>query len=138
MRVLRVRQFKAEFFKALGHPTRLGILEHLRGGERTVSELQAYLAIEATSVSQQLAVLRSRNVVATRKEGTSVYYRVVDPQVFAILDLGREIFTNHLNDLRAMADEEGFPEPQPLADEGTAAPPQTGHPAPGDCSGAGW
>jgi ArsR family transcriptional regulator len=115
----RVRQFKAEYFKALGHPTRLGILELLRAGELTVSELQAQLGIEATSVSQQLAVLRSRNIVVPRKEGTSVYYRVRDPQVFAILDLGREIFANHLSDLQAMADEEEFPAP---ASFGAAAP----------------
>jgi len=115
----RVRQFKAEYFKALGHPTRLGILEHLRAGELTVSELQVQLGIEATSVSQQLAVLRSRNIVVTRKEGTSVYYRVRDPQVFAILDLGREIFANHLSDLQAMADEEQFAGPDLLATDAT-------------------
>lgn len=108
----RVRQFKADYFKALGHPTRLGILEHLRAGELTVTELQQQLAIEATSVSQQLAVLRAKNIVATRKEGTSVYYRVRDLQVFAILDLGREIFANHLSDLQAMADEEERAAPQ--------------------------
>lgn len=117
----RVQQFKAEYFKALGHPTRLGILEHLRAGELTVSELQAQLGIEATSVSQQLAVLRARNIVVSRKEGTSVYYRVRDPQVFAILDLGREIFANHLSDLQAMADEDELPRPELFAVDTTDA-----------------
>lgn len=101
----RMRQFKAEFFKALGHPTRLGILELLRAGELTVSELQARLAIEATSVSQQLAVLRAQHLVAGRKVGTSVHYRVTDPQVFAILDLARVVFANHMSELQATADE---------------------------------
>jgi DNA-binding transcriptional ArsR family regulator len=101
-----MRRFKAEMFKALGHPTRLGILEHLRDGELTVSELQARLEIEATVVSQQLAVLRAQRLVAGRKEGTSVYYRAVDPQIFTILALAREIFANHMHELQAVADEE--------------------------------
>ena len=102
-----LQSFKAELFKALSHPVRIRILEFLRGGERTVSELQTQLAIEAASVSQQLAVLRSRQLVAGRKEGTSVYYRVVDPQVFELLDVARAIFDRHLVSLQAMAEEEG-------------------------------
>jgi DNA-binding transcriptional ArsR family regulator len=107
----RMRQFKADMFKALAHPTRLGILEHLRDGELTVSELQARLAIEATAASQQLAVLRAQRLVAGRREGTSVYYRVADPQIFAILDLAREIFSNHMSELQSAADEEQLAAP---------------------------
>lgn len=98
--------FKAELFKALGHPIRIRILELLRTGERTVSELQAQLEIEASSVSQQLAVLRARQLVVGRKEGTSVYYRVTDPQVFDLLDGARAIFDRQLVTLQAMADED--------------------------------
>jgi DNA-binding transcriptional ArsR family regulator len=98
--------FKAELFKALGHPVRVRILELLRASERTVSELQAQLEIEASSVSQQLAVLRSRQLVVGRKEGTSVYYRVTDPQVFDLLDIARAIFDRQLVTLQAMADED--------------------------------
>lgn len=101
----RVRQFKAQLFAALAHPTRIGIVELLRGGERTVSDLQACLEIEATSISQQLAVLRSKSIVEGRRVGTSVYYRVVDPKIFALLDIAREIFTTHLGELQSMADE---------------------------------
>ncbi len=97
-----LHRFKAEFFQALGHPARLRILELLRGGERTVSELQVELAIEASSVSQQLAVLRAKNIVDTRRAGTSVYYSVRDPQIFQLLDVARAIFNNHLIDLQAM------------------------------------
>jgi len=102
-----LQSFKAELFKALAHPERIRILELLRTGERTVSELQARLAIEAPSVvSQQLAVLRSRQLVTGRKEGTSVYYRVVDPQLFALLDAARVLFDHHLLALQAMAAED--------------------------------
>ena len=98
--------FKAELFKSLAHPTRIRILELLQPGEKTVSELQAHLSIESSSVSQQLAVLRGQHIVDGRKEGTSVHYRVRDPKVFDLLDTAREIFTNHLIDLQDMADEE--------------------------------
>ncbi len=97
-----LHRFKAEFFRALGHPARLRILELLRSGERSVSELQAGLEIEASSVSQQLAVLRAKNIVDTRRAGTSVFYSVRDPQIFQLLDVARDIFNNHLIDLQAM------------------------------------
>jgi DNA-binding transcriptional ArsR family regulator len=91
-----VHRFKAEFFKALAHPVRLVILEQLRAGERSVNELQALVGADQPTVSQQLAVLRNKNIVGARKEGTTVYYEVRDPLIFQLLDLGREIFNNHL------------------------------------------
>ncbi len=97
-----LHRFKAEFFRALGHPTRLRILELLRPGEQTVSELQAALDMEASSVSQQLAVLRARNIVETRRAGTNIYYAVRDPQLFQLLDVARDIFDNQLIDIQAM------------------------------------
>ncbi len=106
-----VRQFKAEFFKALGHPARLKILESVRDGELSVTELQARLEIEPAAVSQQLAVLRSKNIVEPRKEGTSVYYGVRDPEVFALLDVARKIFNNHLIDTQAVLEQISAEEP---------------------------
>lgn len=97
-----LRRFKAEFFKALAHPTRIHILESLRAGERNVSDLQEILAVEASTVSQQLAVLRAKNIVETRKAGASVFYRVRDSTVFDLLDAARTIFNNHLIDTRSI------------------------------------
>ncbi len=91
-----IRRFKAEFFKALGHPVRLAILDHLRNGERSVNELQALLGCDQSTVSQQLSVLRNRGIVESRKEGTTVFYRVADPAIFRLLDVAREIFNNQL------------------------------------------
>lgn len=91
-----VRRFKAEFFKALGHPARLAILDHLRDGEKSVNELQTLLGCDQSTVSQQLSVLRNRGIVEGRKEGTTVYYRVRDPAVFRLLDDARAIFNNQL------------------------------------------
>jgi ArsR family transcriptional regulator len=98
-----MQAYKAELFKALAHPVRIRILELLRDGERTVSELQAELGVESSTVSQQLGVLRARALVAGRKEGTSVHYRVVDPQVFALLDTARAMFEAHLGMMQELA-----------------------------------
>jgi ArsR family transcriptional regulator len=97
-----LHRFKAEFFKALAHPARIQILERLRHGEQTVSELQAQLGIDSSSVSQHLAILRSRQIIDGRKAGTSVFYRVLDPRVFTILDAAREIFEAQVQGLQGM------------------------------------
>lgn len=94
--------FKAEFFKALAHPIRIRILDSLRDGEKGVNELSDLLHIEPANVSQQLAVLRVRNVVVGRKAGNSVFYSVSDPALFRLLDVAREIFNNHLVGVRDM------------------------------------
>jgi DNA-binding transcriptional ArsR family regulator len=91
-----LQRFKAEFFRALAHPTRIEILEVLLQGERSVQELQDILRVDQPVVSQQLAVLRSKNIVAGRKEGTSVRYLVRDPLIGELLAVARRIFNNHL------------------------------------------
>ncbi len=97
-----LRQFKSDFFKALAHPARIKILELLREGELSANELQTRLGIEPSGVSQQLAVLRGRHIVESRKNGTSVYYHVRDPQVFELLDVARRIFSNSLTNTQSM------------------------------------
>ena len=101
-----VIDFKAELFKSMGHPTRLRILELLRTGEMTVSELQQNLEIDASSVSQQLSLMRTRQLVNARKQGTNVYYKVRDPLIFEMMDIAREIFQNHVESMQSMLDDE--------------------------------
>lgn len=91
-----LQAFKAEFFKALAHPVRIHILEMLREGEQSVQELQGALGLDQSTVSQQLAVLRAKNIVRARKEGTTVRYAVVDPGIGDLLDVARRIFNNQL------------------------------------------
>lgn len=115
-----LRGFKAELFKALAHPTRIHILELIRAGEKTVTELQAGLEIEASSVSQQLGTLRGIHIVEGRKQGTSVFYRVSDPNVFTLLDAAREMFNKRLLDLQSMVEEEPAGTDQTSALAGTS------------------
>lgn len=105
-----LQRFKAEFFKALAHPTRIRILELLRNGEKSVGELQQQLASEGSTISQQLAILRMKNLVETRKAGNSIYYRLRDPQVNELLDVARRIFESHVIELRSMTAEPGSEE----------------------------
>lgn len=90
--------FKAQFFRALAHPTRIRLLEILVRGGRTVQELQEQLALDQPIVSQQLAVLRHQGIVSTQKEGLAVRYALRDPLVGALLDVARRIFDNRLGD----------------------------------------
>lgn len=98
----QLANFKAEFFKALAHPIRIRILDSLRDGEKGVNELSEILKIEPANVSQQLAILRMRNIVVGRKTGSNVYYSVSDKTLFRLLDVAKEIFNNHLVGVRDM------------------------------------
>lgn len=100
-----LQSFKADLFKALAHPARIRILELLRDGEKSVSELQLALGIEGSTVSQQLAILRMKNLVQNRKAGTQIYYRIRDPQVNQILDVARAMFDAHLVQLQGIPTE---------------------------------
>ncbi|MBZ0279039.1 MAG: metalloregulator ArsR/SmtB family transcription factor [Anaerolineae bacterium] len=91
-----IHQLKADFFKMLSHPARLAILDLLRSGEKSVNELQVLMNADQSTVSQQLARLRSGNLVDSYKNGTSVYYSVRDPMIFQVLDVALEIFNRHL------------------------------------------
>ena len=97
--------FKADFFRALAHPIRIRILETLGAGERSVQELQQALDLEQPIVSQQLALLRAKNIVVPRKVGTTVRYALSDPLVARLLAVARGIFNNRLIDTQSMLKE---------------------------------
>jgi len=103
-------QLKAEFFKTLGHPARIRVLELLSEREHAVAEMLPQVGIEAAHLSQQLAVLRRANLVTYRKQGSTVYYSLTSPQVAELLAVARQILTGVLSgqaellhDLRASA-----------------------------------
>src|SRR5258708_17583144 len=91
-----VHEVKAALFRVLGHPARVRILELLRDGERSVGALQAELELDSGGTSQHLAALRRIGLVASRRDGTSVYYRVEDDDVFDLLAAGRAIISRRL------------------------------------------
>ncbi|MFI6356540.1 ArsR/SmtB family transcription factor [Streptomyces sp. NPDC050743] len=89
-------QLKAEFFKTLGHPARIRVLELLSERERAVAEMLPEVGIEPAHLSQQLAVLRRANLVRTRKEGSNVYYSLATPEVADLLRVARSILSGVL------------------------------------------
>ncbi|WP_175647499.1 ArsR/SmtB family transcription factor [Streptomyces cyaneochromogenes] len=89
-------QLKAEFFKTLGHPARIRVLELLSEREHAVAEMLPEVGIEPAHLSQQLAVLRRANLVKTRKEGSTVYYSLTSPQVAELLRVARTILSGVL------------------------------------------
>jgi ArsR family transcriptional regulator len=105
----RIYQVKAELFKALGHPARIRILELLRDRERSAGELVADLELEQSNVSQQLAVLRERGLVSSRRDGATVYYAVKDARIFDLLAVAKEILTSTLTETQdLLTDLEGI------------------------------
>src|SRR5215510_561513 len=100
-----LQAFKADFFRALGHPVRIRIVEALGSGERSVQELQQTLDLEQPIVSQQLAVLRAKRIVTSRKVGTTVRYALSDPLINKLMSTAREIFNNHLSETQTMLKE---------------------------------
>jgi len=84
-------QAKAEFFRTLGHPARIRILELLSQRDHAVHELLAEIDIEPSNLSQQLAVLRRAGLVALRREGSEVVYSVSVPEVRDLLMAARSI-----------------------------------------------
>lgn len=101
---LEMQQFKAEFFKALAHPLRIRILELLAEGDKNVNEIQTLVGSEGSAVSQQLTILRAKNIVSGTKEGNKVIYTLKDPMIIELLAVARQIFNNHLVDTITILD----------------------------------
>ncbi len=91
-------QAKAEFFRTLGHPARIRILELLQDGPRPVRDLLTTLEVEASSLSQQLAVLRRANLVTATREGSTVVYALSTPDVAELLRSARRILSEMITD----------------------------------------
>ncbi|MFC0531229.1 ArsR/SmtB family transcription factor [Phytohabitans kaempferiae] len=89
-------QAKAEFFRMLGHPTRIRVLELLGDGPRQVKDLLADLGIEASNLSHQLAVLRRAGIVVSAREGSTATYALAGPDVADLMRAARRILTEML------------------------------------------
>jgi ArsR family transcriptional regulator len=104
-----LRQFKADIFQALAHPTRIAILELLEGGELSSSALIEKLGIEQSNLSQHLALLRAKQLVTNRKVGNHVFYSVRDPLINEVLRLMRVYFQDRVKEAMGMLDEAEMP-----------------------------
>jgi len=94
--------FTADFFRTLAHPIRIHILELLGTGDRSVRELQQALDVEQPIVSQQLAVLRRKDIVRPHNHGPKVRYALTDRSILTLLSVARQVFNHHLIDAQTM------------------------------------
>jgi ArsR family transcriptional regulator len=89
---------KAEFFKTLGHPARIRILELLVTGDKTVAELLPEVGLESSNLSQQLGVLRRAGVVDAQRDGNTMNYSIASSDIAELLGVARKVLTGVLSD----------------------------------------
>jgi ArsR family transcriptional regulator len=82
--------------QTLANPKRLEVIDRLRNGEQSVSDLAEAMKIGQANLSQHLAVMRQKGIVATRREGLNVYYRLSNPKIIKACDLMRQVLLEHL------------------------------------------
>ncbi len=92
----KIFEMHAEICKVFTNPKRLEIISLLRDHERSVKELAELMKTPQANVSQHLAVLRQKNVVVTRKDGTTTYYKIANPKISKACDLMREVLLEQL------------------------------------------
>ncbi|WP_396912237.1 ArsR/SmtB family transcription factor [Mycolicibacterium sp.] len=98
-------KMKAEFFKTLGHPARIRVLELLAQRDHSVAELLPEVGIETSNLSHQLGVLRRAGVVVARREANTVTYSIAAPEVAELLWVARAVLTEVLSDRVAVFEE---------------------------------
>ncbi|OGC22217.1 transcriptional regulator [candidate division WOR-1 bacterium RIFOXYB2_FULL_42_35] len=98
----QVYELHAEVCKVLANPKRIEIINTLRNMEMSVGELLAKLKIRKANLSQHLAVMRTKGIVKTRREGTSVYYRISNPKVIRACDIMREVLLEQLTESKKL------------------------------------
>ena len=94
----KLREYKASIFQAMSHPTRIAILEVLRDRELSARAIQEKLGVEQANLSQHLAILRTRQIVVSRKDGNQVFYSIRNPMLVEVLDIMRRYFQANLAD----------------------------------------
>lgn len=92
----KIYELHAEVCKTMSNPKRLEIINLLRGGEKSVDVLASKMNIRKANLSQHLALMRGKRIVETRREGTSVYYRLANPKVVKACDIMREVLLEQL------------------------------------------
>jgi ArsR family transcriptional regulator len=98
-------KLKAEFFKTLGHPARIRILELLVVGDKSVAELLPEVGLESSNLSQQLAVLRRAGVVDAQRDGNTMIYSIASGDIAELLAVARKVLTGVLSERVAMLED---------------------------------
>jgi len=97
-----ISELKAELFRALAHPVRIRVLEVLSDGEQSVGGMVPLVGAESSHLSQQLGVLRRAGLVTTRKEGSTVFYALRDPELLEVLASAKRLLINSLTESQGL------------------------------------
>jgi DNA-binding transcriptional ArsR family regulator len=92
----QIYQYHAEMCQVFSHPKRLEVIDFLRDGEMSVSELAQKLGMTIGNLSQHLSMMKERHILATRKEGNMVYYRILNPKLMRCFDMMREMLFDQI------------------------------------------
>lgn len=95
----------AEISQTLSNPKRLEIIDALREGEKSVSELESVLGISQSNLSQHLGILRERAVVVGRREGPNIFYKISSPKIFEASDILRDVLLERLEEQQELTRE---------------------------------
>lgn len=95
-------KLQADICKTLADPNRLMIIHELREGEKSVGQLVSNLGLPQSNVSRHLAVLREGGIVLTRRDGTTIYYRLANPKIGRACDLVRDVLESRLAESQAL------------------------------------
>lgn len=97
-KTMQYYELHAEVCKTFGHPKRLYIIDSLRNKELSVSELARITKMDISNLSQHLNILREKGMVKPRREGTSVFYSLADPNIIQAYDLISEVLTKRIKE----------------------------------------
>jgi len=100
---MRIYEMQAEVSKTLAHPIRLAILHSLRDREKTVNELVEIIGVSQSNLSQHLAIMRQKQILETRRQGSNVYYRVSNPDINKACDMVRAVLLDQLRQKQELA-----------------------------------
>ena len=100
---MEIFEMQADVCLALGNPRRLQILNLLKEGERSVSSMLEFININKANMSQHLSVLKQKGLVLSRKEGTTVYYRLASPRISEACSIMRDVLRETLQEKERLA-----------------------------------
>jgi len=100
----QIYAYHAEMCQVFSHPKRLEVINILRDGEMTVSELAQRLGLTVGNLSQHLSMMKERHILLSRKEGNMVYYRIMNPKLIRCFDMMREMLFEQIRQDAALID----------------------------------
>jgi len=100
----QIYAYHAEMCQVFSHPKRLEVINVLRDGEMTVTELSQKVGLTVGNLSQHLSMMKERHILSCRKEGNMVYYRIANPKLIRCFDMMREMLFDQIRQDAALLD----------------------------------